>query len=101
MTLHRYREGISKMKESCAVFEHQQPSKAKKRSPSESESRDTKSVLSKETAWMSESCKLPEIRFVRKAAKTVRRSLKGKIEYPLLRGDVEISRSPCRLAGVR
>ena len=72
------------MKESCAVFEHQQPSKIKKRSPSESEPRDAKSILSKETAWMSESCKLPEIRFVRKAAKTVRRSIKGKVENALL-----------------
>jgi hypothetical protein len=77
------------MKESCAVFEHQQPSKVKKRSPSESEPRDAKSMLSKETAWMSESCKLPEIRFVRKAAKSVRRSIKG--EYRC--GYVKISNS--------
>jgi hypothetical protein len=85
------------MKESCAVFEHQQPSKVKKRSPSESEPRDLKSMMSKETAWMSESCKLPEIRFVRKAAKSVRRSIKGECILNTLFIDVGMSRFPTRI----
>ena len=67
------------MQESSTAFDHQQPSKIKKRTSAfEGDGKDLKSLGSKESAWASESFKLPEIRFVRKAQKTVRRIAKGR-----------------------
>ena len=67
------------MQESSTAFDHQQPSKVKKRSNGfEGDVKDHKSLGSKESAWASESFKLPEIKFARKATKTVRRIMKGK-----------------------
>lgn len=67
------------MQESSTVFDHQQPLKSKKRTSTlDGDGRDPRSFGSKDTHWATESFKLPEIKFVRKAARTVRRQTKGK-----------------------
>lgn len=67
------------MQESSNSFEHhQQPSKAKRRTPTDLVPRDMRSVSNKDTViCASDTVKLPEIRHFKKSVKTVRRAIKG------------------------
>lgn len=67
------------MQESSTAFDHQQPSKSKRRNL-DLDAKDLKSLATRESSWTPESFKLPDIRFTRKAAKTVRRAVKGKMK---------------------
>ena len=65
------------MQESSTVFDHHQPSKSKKRNSLDGDCKDIRTLGSRDSNWATESFKLPEIRFVRKATRTIRRPVKG------------------------